>query len=301
MRLQEIKHVLQQNIGYLNELSANRSGDNYYLENVLEFQTAIQELEKLNLFPNQISIIKNSAIFRRFEDSFAVHHSAWSEIASQIVNLKNTVASLLHALDNTSELDNENVISIKLPHIHNFNDLEKIANDLNKAISIPIAEEEIGGSVKIQGVDSGSIWFYIILGTPAAVSLIAGLAWAATVVFKKWQEGLAFREYVKNLKLQNEHSQALVAAQREQVNLLVTEQAKIVQEKNFKKKDSEQLERIKLSINTMSELIGKGFEIHPSLVAPENVSNLFPDFKSVHLPSFETKQISSGDNQENKS
>jgi hypothetical protein len=58
---------------------------------------------------------------------------------------------------------------------------------------------------------------------------------------------------------------------------------------------------LKLSINTMTELIDKGFEIHPSLTAPETVANLFPDFKSINLPNLETKQISAGDNADNKS
>ncbi|HEX8565324.1 MAG TPA: hypothetical protein VF648_06605 [Pyrinomonadaceae bacterium] len=82
--------------------------------------------------------------------------------------------------------------------------------------------------------------------------------------------------------------------------MLVSEQAQIIEQKYFKKQDVERIERLKLSINTTAELIGKGFEVHPSVTTPENVTNLFPDFRSIHLPNPETKQISTGDNEENK-
>jgi hypothetical protein len=68
-----------------------------------------------------------------------------------------------------------------------------------------------------------------------AVTLIAGLAWAATLVYKKLQEGRAVNEYVKNLKLQNKQAKVLVDAQREQVSMLVSQQAQSIEQKYFKK------------------------------------------------------------------
>ncbi|MEB0260207.1 MULTISPECIES: hypothetical protein [unclassified Mucilaginibacter] len=56
--------------------------------------------------------------------------------------------------------------------------------------------------------------------------------------------------------------------------------------------DKERIERYKLSIDNMSKLIGKGTEIHPSLLAPENVSNLFPAYKNLNLIESKTKKIS---------
>jgi hypothetical protein len=41
----------------------------------------------------------------------------------------------------------------------------------------------------------------------------------------------------------------------------------------------------------MSELIQKGVEIQPSLHTPENVSNLFPNYKLLNLIESKTKQI----------
>ncbi|MGI8638435.1 MAG: hypothetical protein ACR2MG_00545, partial [Pyrinomonadaceae bacterium] len=73
MRLQEIKQILQQNIDELKVFRVN-SNNGAELDNVHNFQKAILELEELNLFPQEISVIKNSAIFRRFDDSFAIEY-----------------------------------------------------------------------------------------------------------------------------------------------------------------------------------------------------------------------------------
>jgi hypothetical protein len=39
------------------------------------------------------------------------------------------------------------------------------------------------------------------------------------------------------------------------------------------------------------ELIEKGAEVHPALMAPENVKNLYPDFKKLGSVESKIKQI----------
>jgi hypothetical protein len=296
MRLQEIREILLRNIERLDVFPDPVKG-RFELKNLNDFRTAVDELEKLNLFYEQISTLKESFLFKKSEDSMFVELTAWREIQSSISSLKYLAQKLIDTLDIKLDED-ENTVAIKLTPIKDFDDLIVISNELKKAISIPISEEGINGKVTIQAVDNSSIWFYVALGTPAALTLVAGLAWAATVIYKKLQEGYAFNEYVKNLQLKNEQTEAFIEAQKQQVQLLIAEQAKLIEKKHFTKSDSERLERLKLSITTMSELIDKGFEIHPSLMTPESVKNLFPDFKTIHFPSFETKQISSGSNSE---
>lgn len=294
MRLQEIKQVLIKNQHKLDIYRTNTSSGYISLEKLIEFREAINEIHSLNLFEQTLKI-KDSFIFRDFEDSMFVTTNAWDQVKYEISSLKYSIDYVIKSIDKTNIKENENTIAIKLPQVIDFSDFTSVLNELKKAISVPISEEEIGGKVEIKGVENGSIWMYIALGTPSALALIAGLAWAATVIYKKLQEGRAFNEYVKNLQLKNDQAEAFVEAQKAQVLLLVTEQAKLVEKENFSNSDAERLERLKLSINTMSELIDKGFEIHPSLVAPESVTNLFPDFKSIHLPSFEKKQIGAGE------
>ena len=58
---------------------------------------------------------------------------------------------------------------------------------------------------------------------------------------------------------------------------MIQAEAEHIQSEHFKNNAPENLKRIKNSISIFAELIGKGAEIQPALVAPENVANLFPD------------------------
>lgn len=55
--------------------------------------------------------------------------------------------------------------------------------------------------------------------------------------------------------------------------------------------DNEQIERLKMSIRTFSNLIERGAEIHPALQVPETVSNLYPNYKQLETISSKIKQI----------
>ncbi|HEX8565325.1 MAG TPA: hypothetical protein VF648_06610 [Pyrinomonadaceae bacterium] len=207
MRLQQLRQILLQNLTKLN-ISTDGIGGFVHLANLNEFRTAIDELDKLNLFYKQTSAIKESGVYKRFDDSLMVDSQDWQKVRPVIAELYSVVEKFIEAL-NIHPNDEANTIAIKLPQVNDFDDLIVVFNELKKAIAIPITNEEIGGTVKIEGVDNGSIWFYVALGTPTAVALIASLAWAAAVVYKKLQEGRAFSEYVKNLKLKNEQTELM--------------------------------------------------------------------------------------------
>ncbi|MEQ8561190.1 MAG: hypothetical protein RID18_06750, partial [Cytophagales bacterium] len=98
-------------------------------------------------------------------------------------------------------------------------------------------------------------------------------------------------EHVKSLELANEQKVAFIEAQKKQLELLVQTEAKIISDEYYKETNPEDLERLKHSIVTVSELINKGLEIHPSLNTPEQVSNLFPDFKNLNLIESRTKLL----------
>lgn len=49
----------------------------------------------------------------------------------------------------------------------------------------------------------------------------------------------------------------------------------------------------------MAELIGKGTEIHPSLMAPENVANLFPEISKLPLIESRIKKLNVSEPEKN--
>jgi hypothetical protein len=67
----------------------------------------------------------------------------------------------------------ENAIYIKLPSV---NDLTQLASSLEvfqKILQLAILHQAINGQVVVQGVENGSIWIKVSVGTIAAVNLIA--------------------------------------------------------------------------------------------------------------------------------
>ncbi|WP_238582276.1 hypothetical protein, partial [Cellvibrio sp. OA-2007] len=49
--------------------------------------------------------------------------------------------------------------------------------------------------------------------------------------------------------------------------------------------------RVESSIKTLAKLIQQGAEVHPSLMAPESVKNLFPDYKKIDSITSQIKRL----------
>lgn len=104
-----------------------------------------------------------------------------------------------------------------------------------------------------------------------------------------------FEQHVKTLELKNEEQKILIDAQKRQLDLLIEAEANNIQNEYYKENsNNEQLERLKLSIETLGKFIINGAEIHPALNTPEDVKNLFPDFKKLDIIESKIKSIGIG-------
>ncbi|HXL55998.1 MAG TPA: hypothetical protein VN958_07065, partial [Chitinophagaceae bacterium] len=103
-------------------------------------------------------------------------------------------------------------------------------------------------------------------------------------------------EQVRGLKVKNDSLEDILSAQKKETQLMVEAEAAYINSEHFKENIPENIERIKNSIAILAELIGKGAEIHPALVAPENVSNLFPDPKNLIGLESKIKRITNAGN-----
>jgi hypothetical protein len=75
------------------------------------------------------------------------------------------------------------------------------------------------------------------------------------------------------------------------LNGIVTAEAIHLEKEAYGEENPERLERIKHSIEMMQGLLEKGAEVHPALMAPEQVKNLFPDFHKLGSVESKIKQI----------
>jgi hypothetical protein len=163
--------------------------------------------------------------------------------------------------------------------VKTFEELIKVANDLKKGIELPIADSKIG-EVNILTAESGSIWLLIYVG--AAMNLVAGICWSAAVIRKKFAEAKLFEEHARTLDLKNEALESLVQAQKQQLQNVIQGEAEAIANKNYQEHNNENIERLKLSLTTISELIEKGAIILPA-EKNESITKLFPDYNNLSL------------------
>jgi len=94
------------------------------------------------------------------------------------------------------------------------------------------------------------------------------------------------------MEIKNESLEDILNTQKELTNQLLENEAQSVLDEHFDdNNDNEQLERLKLTIKTFATLIQNGAEIHPSIMAPEKVQNLFPNYKNMDMLTTRIKQI----------
>lgn len=252
-----------------------------------QLRKGIYKLEKANLFESETQKIKESILFTTSNDSVTITGNEGEELFNEIVIIGYIVKSTAEILKSNQKEEDNNSISIKFPDLQDFEDLSYFSTEINKILKQSIVNDEINGSVKINNVENGSIWFDVYLGSTAAVSLVGGLTWAAAVIFKKIQEGRIIQQHVESLGIKNESLKEIKEKQKEALELLIEGETKNLYNENFKKENNEQFQRLKYCVKMLSELIEKGAEIHPALNQPENVKNLYP--KNNELEKIESK------------
>jgi len=146
-----------------------------------------------------------------------------------------------------------------------------------KILEQTILGPPLNGKMEIRTVENGSFIIQLFLGSLPAVTCVAGIAWSAAVIYKKCQEAFLVKAHVESLEIRNEALDEIKVAQAKMLNSLVTAEAHHLEKEIYGGEENpERLERVKHSIELMQGLLEKGAEVHPALMAPEQVKNLFP-------------------------
>ena len=274
---QQLQNILKR-LEWKAENITNGQGqtNNMKLSGLTNIRSVINDINTLNLFDSVATSLSNSAIFTTANDQMTIQIQEGREIVSNLTLLKTLSTNFLNVLLTTVPEEDVNSINIKLPPINDFDELSKVSRDIHIGLSQVIFNDEIKGQTKIVSVENGSIWLNVFVGA-TALSVIASLVWSSAVIYKKIQEGKLLAEQVRGLKVKNDSLEDILKAQKAETEIMIQAEAEHISSENFKENKPENIERIKNSIMTFAELLGKGAEIHPALVAPENVSNLFPD------------------------
>lgn len=187
MNLREIKKIIDGYIGGLSLQNKFIGGDPalYEYSNIQKTKDALNGIEDIDIFKTSIQSLKDSPLYQTHTDKFRVDSNSHYTIDRYYDEVKFGCIYLKKVLDNYLQPDPKNAISIKLPKLIDFDDMSKILQDLNKVITISVIDKSINGKVKIENVESGSIWFIVALGSPIAVGLVGSICWSSAVINKK--------------------------------------------------------------------------------------------------------------------
>lgn len=271
--------------------SSKNSTNPYYATNLSSLREAILNLEDIDILKNEIESIKKTSLFSYSSDDFFFSPSEDTILKTEVKQLRNGLEYLLRYADQI-EMP-ENGLNIKFPEIENFDDLAKVSKEFKKAIEIPIIDQQQGGQVKIETADSGSIWLTVSVGTIAAVNLVGAICWSAAVIRKKMAEARIFEAQAKTLELKNEMMETLIEAQRVQMKNILESEAKEIADNHYNLSDGEAIARLKMSIETVSELIDKGVKILPTS-DDSKTAKLFPDYSALNLIESTIRQLKNG-------
>lgn len=283
MNIKENKELLNNSLNNLTYSSQYISGSTstpYIGTDLIKLRKQITMLENLNFLTPEINALKKTSLFESYSDELYFTSHEESTISININRLKIGIEYLLR-YDNQIETP-KNGLLIKLPEIQTFEDLTKTSNDLKKAIEIPVIDQNAGGYVKIETAESGSIWLIISIGTLSAVNLIGAICWSAAVIRKKKAEAKIFEEHAKTLSLKNESLQTVIDAQKIQIKNIIEAEAEEIAKEHYNLNDPEVISRLKLSLNTVNDLLDRGTQILPSSDNKETIKS-FPDYSNLNM------------------
>ncbi|KQB38023.1 hypothetical protein RCH33_2367 [Flavobacterium daejeonense] len=269
---------------------SNNETYNYEVKDLKKLRRAINQIEHIPFIQNEIYKLKKTRLFESLSDTDKltfIQHNTIDEPLKLITFKLNFIQELAQS---SKMFGNDDLLLIRIPEINSFDNLTKFSNDLKKGIEIPIIDSK-NGEVKILSADEGSIIFYVSVGTTAALTLIGRICWSAAVIRRKKAEANIFEEHARTLKLKNDALENLIEAQNLQLKNILDAEANQIANNIYDLKNPETIERLKLSISTVSELIDRGVQILPA--SNEEMQKIFPDYKKLDLIESSIRQITS--------
>jgi len=204
----------------------------------------------------------------------------YTDFKTAVSTLRTKAELLLDAIRSLLPPDDANLVSFRLPDEQDLDNIASTMRELQTVLSQAIVNPAIDGDARVVSFDRGSNWIDIIVGSAAAVTVIGQLLRLITSFQMKQVEIAGKREVVRNLALQNDFVQAAERTLEQELATYLDDGVKQIATTAGVKDDNEYRERLKFSIKTLSELITRGLEVHPSLTAPAEVQEVFPKPKN---------------------
>jgi hypothetical protein len=266
--------------------------------NVLAAPGKAKILEALRLLlrvPSLKRVVKpviDHPVFAQPSDEFRFDNGTGSNFGHRIEELTSRAEWLFEAL--TSSLPNldENMIAFRVPPTESLKNLEETIGEVERCLEQGVVHAKVGGSVKFVGVDSGSTWLLLSLGSAAAVVVIKTIALASAVIAQERVRHAQVAAYLKTLDFSIEMMEAAKDKAKIAMSQLVDQKAEEICKGNYDG-SPEQTNRLKLVLDTLAGLFFRGATIEPAKLPPADVGSGFPNVEQLLVEASHPKRLAS--------
>lgn len=265
--------------------------ERYSASGLTNLRKAIVELEKTKLFQERVEVLKSSTWYPDFADQMSISKTENNQISSFINFISVASQGIKEYIQLTSHTTDEYVLHIYLPNRYSFSDLESLSNDLKKCIELPALD--VGGSATIISAQPGSIWLVVAFATSAAVTIIGKIVSIATKANIEIQKGKIFANYAQNLNLSNEMTKTILDAQKKLIEEIIAKEIDEAKKDLDVTTDITKVERLKLAVTKMSELLRKDIKFLPAPKMELSIMDSFPKSDEIDSVEKELKKLAS--------
>lgn len=279
-----------QNLSILYDFEKD-SDYNYYVKNLKDLRKKLKSLSVIPFLDEDFKRLEDIGFFLSNEDTSFFNSADYTKLNGVVHRISVGLHYFVRHFEKNNRLNDEYSLTIKLPELNSFSDLSRISTDFKKALEIPLLDSKLDSDLKIITAEKGSIWLYVTIGTTVGVSLIGSITWAAAVIKRRRAEAKIFESHTRTLDLKNDMMEMYIDAQKKMLEKVLHDEAEAIATKSYSEVTPETIERLKLSISTVSDLIDRGAKILPTSNS-DDVKELFPNFKGLSMIESAIKKIS---------
>ena len=190
----------------------------------------------------------------------------------------------INIIDEFFQEDAENQLNIKLPDNLTLEQLDAIVGDLNfvlnKCSAIRTANDN--NDVKIDKVDSGSIW--LIIGvTSAALTLVGKIVHYCLATRRELLNQDMMKQQLRVYKTGADMIQSLEEEMERKLKEQYQNDAKKIISEHGLSNNNEDVVSLKAGMEKLTDMIYKGVEIYASIEAPELSQSAFPSAEAYRI------------------
>lgn len=284
MRLDSVREILKDNVNRLViDTEPTEGGKNYKLRRFMIAIGAVREIQDTGMFQVLCrSILAQEVIVLAVHEPIVVSAGIASDFEAKLNSLRTRAQYVLDALNEFVTPLPEECIRVRLPETNDLETAAKITLDLNKLLNQVVVNEYVSGEVSLKGFTQGSLWIDICLGSLSAYHLIAALVRLYFEARQRQAQQAARSQFLQDLTLSVDIRKAVAKAINDEVDAYRKHRLKeLLEEAGVPPSDHEFALRVENSLKMLGDLLERGLEIHPSLMASIEERKRLPDPKLI--------------------